>query len=106
MPTFDLWLEFEFWREAGDTDDPNDDVFNMQVTLDDGRKYALNVWTFGSFPRLVTKAKSEPQDLNGAYMPSPDLFVDRMDRELIESVVADLIESDQLRDDWLVEPEA
>ena len=39
-------------------------------------------------------------------MLPPDLFVDRMDRELLESVVADLIESDQLRDEWLVKPEA
>ena len=106
MPTFKLWLEFEVWREAGSTDDPSDDFFNMQVTLDDGRKYAMNVWTFDSFTRLVAEAKSEPQCLNGAYMLPPDLFVDRMDRDLLVSVVADLIESDQMREEWQVEPDA
>jgi len=106
MPNFELWLEFELWRAAGGTDDPKNDFFNMQVTLDDGRKYALNVWTIGSFARLVAEAKAEPDYLNGAYMLPPDLFVDRMDRALLESVVADMLETDQIRDEWLVDPDA
>lgn len=56
MPDFGLWLEFEVWRAAGDSDDPHNDFFNMQITLADGRKYALNVWTCGSFPGLVAEA--------------------------------------------------
>lgn len=105
MTTFELWLEFEVWRSAGNEDDSADDFFNMQVTLEDGRKYALNVWTFGSFPRLVAEAKSERQNLNGGYILPPDLFVDRMDRALLESVVEDLIHSGQMRDEWLIEPD-
>jgi len=106
MPKFELWLEFELWRAEGDTDGPTDDFFNMQVTLDDGRKYALNVWTTGSFMRLAAEAKTEPDCLQGAYMLPPDLFVDRMDRKLLESVVADMIETDQMRDEWLVDSDA
>lgn len=105
MTTFELWLEFEVWRSAGNEDDSADDFFNMQVTLEDGRKYALNVWTFGSFPRLVAEAKLERQNLNGGYILPPDLFVDRMDRALLESVVQDLIHSGQMRDEWLIEPD-
>lgn len=53
MPNFELWLEFELWRAAGETDAPTKDCFNMQVTLDAGRKDALNVWTAGSFTHLA-----------------------------------------------------
>jgi hypothetical protein len=45
VPTFDLWLEFEH-TEPPPGDDPTDDFANVQVRLPDGRKYALNVWTF------------------------------------------------------------
>lgn len=105
VPNFQLWLEFELWRDGGNSDNPTDDFFNMHVTLDDGRKYALNVWTIGAFTRLAAEAKSEPDCLSGAYMLPPDLFVDRMDRELLESVVVDMIETDQMRDGWLVDPD-
>ena len=54
MPDFDLWLEFEVWRAAGDTDDPLDDFFNMTITLPCGDQYALNVWTFAFFDRAIT----------------------------------------------------
>ena len=45
VPAFELWLEFEHWEPKPD-DDPTDNFFNMQVKLPDGRRYALNVWTF------------------------------------------------------------
>ena len=106
MPKFELWLEFELWRASGDTDDASDDFFNMEITLEDGRKYALNVWTIGSFTRLAAEAKTESDCLRGAYMLPPDLFVDRMNRELLESIVADMLETGQMRDEWLVEPGA
>ena len=49
-PAFDLWLEFEQVQPQPD-DDPTDDFANMQVRLPDGRRYALNVWTFGFMRR-------------------------------------------------------
>ncbi len=102
MPDFDLWLEFEVWRAAGNSDDPRNDFFNMQITLADGRKYALNVWTFNYFSQAVAECRESGEHLAGQYLPPPDLFVARMDRELIERVVQDLIANDGLRDDWLV----
>lgn len=99
---FQLWLEFEVWREAGGTDDPQNEIFNMQIALSDGRKYALNVWTYGAFPRIVADATAEHAESRNSYLLPPDLFVDRLDRHYLESVVADLVENDHLRAEWLV----
>ena len=99
---FTLWLEFE----AGEpwSSDPEDDFFNMTIRLRDGREYALNVWTFKYFER----ARGENRDSGGAlpvsYMVAPDLFVQRLERTHIEVVVAALIRSGALRDDWLARP--
>ena len=96
---FHLWLEFEHWlpREG---DDPEMDFFNMQITLTGGMKYALNVWTFKFLPRAVEECRETGEHLSGAYLPAPDLFVERLDRALIERVVADLIAQGGLRKEW------
>ncbi len=45
VPSFELWLEFEEYAEPIEGD-PTDDFANVHVRLPDGRKYAMNVWTF------------------------------------------------------------
>jgi hypothetical protein len=99
---FQLWLEFEVWREAGGNDDPQNEIFNMQIAFPDGRKYALNVWTYGAFPRIVADAGVKHEESDDSYLLPPDLFVDRLDRRYLEIVVADLVEHDHLRNEWLV----
>src|SRR5262245_54140456 len=79
-PAFELWLEFEHWEPKPD-DDPTDDFFNMQVKLPDGRRYALNVWTFkfiqkARYPWPYEEGVGEPEE----YLLPPDLFVERLDR--------------------------
>jgi hypothetical protein len=69
--TFILWLEFEYWAEIGD---PEDDFFNMQVRVDDGRSYALNVWTYKYFEKACSESREE--NIGGPYLCAPDLFVD------------------------------
>ena len=98
---FNLWLEFEHWesREGGN---PEDDFFNMQVTLACGKKYALNVWTFQYLARAVRECRQTGEHLHGSYLPPPDLFVERLDRPLIERVVSDLLAHDGLREEWKV----
>ena len=98
---FRLWLEFEHW-EFREGDDPQDDFFNMQVTLTCGKKYALNVWTFKYLPRAIQECRQTGEHLHGSYLPPPDLFVERLDRALIEQVVADLVVNNGLRDEWEV----
>ncbi len=93
-----MWLEFELWQNAYD---PEDSSFNMAITLLDGRYYALNVWTYQFLPHAVADNQLSDPAIGGKYLLPPDLFVARLDRSLLEAVVAHLIQSDQLRDEWL-----
>ena len=103
-PPFELWLEFEHYE--GLAGDPRDDFCSIQVRLPDGRRYALNVWTF----RFLHRARLPwpYEDTGGTpsdYVVAPDLFVERLDRPLLEAVVADLLRTGQLKDEWLCPPD-
>jgi hypothetical protein len=102
---FELWLEFEAWVE-NPQDDPADDYFNMEVTLDDGRKYALNVWTYNFLTRAIADATTSGEGLGGKYLLPPDLFVERLNRKLLEDVVSDLIAMGEMKDEWQVPGDA
>ena len=100
MSGFELWLEFEHWESKPD-DDLSNDFFNMTIELEDGSKYALNVWTFdflnnARYPWPHKQGTGEKAN----YVLPPDLFIDRMERSLIEKIVSELIESDQLQSEW------
>ena len=99
---FDLWLEFEHWRPRKG-DDPEDDFFTMQMTLPGGKTYALKVWTFKYLSRAVQECRSTGEHLGGSYLPAPDLLVERLDRKLLEDVVADLIAVGGLSRQWEVQ---
>jgi len=105
VPAFELWLEFEHWEPKSDND-PTDDFFNMQVTLPDGRRYALNVWTFkfvqrARFPWPYEENVGEPEE----YILPPDLLVARLDRSLLERIVRRMLAADEMKPDWLCPPE-
>ena len=98
---FDLWLEFEHW-ESQEGDNPEDDFFNAQITLPNGRVYALNVWTYKALESILQECQETGECLQGAYLLPPDLFVQRLDRTLIEKIVADLIAHGGLKPEWEV----
>jgi hypothetical protein len=102
VPQFELWLEFEH-VEPQPGDDPGDDFANVQVRLPDGRRYALNVWTFKFFHRArypwpyeVTSGPP-PEE----YLIAPDLFVERLDRPTLERVISALLARDEMKPEWL-----
>jgi len=101
---FDLWLEFEAvdGLQAVPEFDHNDDFFNMTISLPDGRTYALNVWTYQFLERARRQAQESGEELGGAYLLPPDLFVEKLDRQLLEAIVSDLLHRRYLRDEWLV----
>jgi hypothetical protein len=101
---FALWLESELW-EPSPTDDPEDECCNITITLDDGREYALNVWTYKFLSRAIADERDSGEGLGGKYLLPPDLFVERLDRRLLEAAVSDLIERDEIREEWRVSPE-
>lgn len=98
---FDLWLEFEHWVPE-ERDDAEDDFFNMQIVMHSGEKYALNVWTYKVLSRIVDDCQKSGECLEGSYLLPPDLFVQRLDRDLLEQIVADLIANGELKKEWEV----
>lgn len=98
---FDLWLEFEHWLPE-DGDDAEDDFFNMQIVLHSGKKYALSVWTYKVLRRMVDNCQKSGECLDGSYLLPPDLFVQRLDRGLLEQIVAHLIADGGLKKEWEV----
>ncbi len=99
--SFELWLEFEYWVPTED-DDPEDDFINMYIQLSTGKHYALNVWTFKFLERSRLYDEQHGDNLSGKYALPPDLFVQRLDRGLLEEIVVDLIRHNRLQDTWLV----
>ena len=97
---FELWLEFEEWVAEAE-DDPEDDFFNMKIRLASGSAYALNVWTYKFLERARRDDFHSREGLGGKYLLPPDLFVEKLDRALLEEVVSDLIRKDGLKQEWL-----
>lgn len=86
MRKFALWLEFE---ETEGWEDLTNDFANIEVTLEDGRKYGINVWTFN----YLNEAKKEEGNL---YVIPPDLFVAELTRDCVEQAISKLLEEGEL----------
>ncbi|MDB2685908.1 hypothetical protein N9Y42_01745 [Mariniblastus sp.] len=102
---FELWLE----TEVGDPKDQpanrsHENFCNISVTMLDGRRYALNVWTFDFLPLARYPWPHEINDdaQQVDYLLPPDLFVKSLDRPVIESIISKLIEADEMKEAWLV----
>ena len=103
-PDFTLWLEFEHWQKSED-EQPENDFFNMQIQLSSGKSYALNVWTYNFLDTAREEHRKTGEELGGRYLIAPDLFVEKLDRELMEEVVSDMIANRSLKDEWLIKPD-
>jgi hypothetical protein len=103
-PAFELWLEFERW-EPKPGDDPADDFCNVQVRLPDGRRYALNVWTFRFLHRARFDWPHDPDGEPAEYVVAPDLFVERLDRPLLERAVSAMLANGEMKVEWLCPPD-
>jgi hypothetical protein len=105
---FELWLE---WETGDPLDQPanrsHENFGNIVITLSDGRRYALNVWTFDFLPlaRLPWPHAHQPDVQPASYVLPPDLFVQSLDRATIEAAVADMLNVGELNDRWLTDGE-
>ncbi|MEY2863460.1 MAG: hypothetical protein RLY58_1167 [Pseudomonadota bacterium] len=95
-----MWLEFELWE--GQDYNLEDEFFNMSVELDSGEKYALNVWTYKYLERARNEYNEEKENLSGKYLLPPDLFIERLDRELLQAILSELVQKDVMKQEWLV----
>jgi hypothetical protein len=95
LPTeFTLWLEFEE-VDPGNWNIEND-FCNVIVTLENGRKYALNVWTYQFLQSSITLDQESGDSLSGMYQIPPDLFVKELSRECLEQIIRDLLKKGDL----------
>lgn len=86
---FTIWLEFE---EVGlNNFDIENEFANIHVTLSDGHRYGISVWTFKFFETTIKQNQENGKCLDGLYQIPPDLFVKEMTRECIEKTIADLL---------------
>lgn len=92
MKDFELWLEFE----AVDPDNwgIENEFCNILVTMKDGRKYGINVWTYDFLKTAVEYDKKNGDNLDGLYQIPPDLFVKELTRDCIEKTIQNLLDID------------
>jgi hypothetical protein len=107
VPAFELWLEFEIGEPNQIDNRPTENFYNISVTLADGRRYAMNVWTFNFLP--LARYDWPYEILEGQepakYVLPPDLFVERLDRATIEAVIVQLLANNEMNPAWLCPPE-
>jgi len=101
MQGFTLWIEHEQYDEPVE----DDDFFNIEIRLSDGRRYAANVWKIDAVARIVADPDEAWDTGGGRYTLGPDLLVAAVDRAFLEGVVADLIARDALPEWWLCDDE-
>ena len=94
---FEMWLEFELWQQPWD---PGCDAANVKVSLADGRRYALNVWTFSFLERARARAIQAGENLDGKYLDAPDLFVHRLEGSALQATFSDLLRKGGLDPAW------
>ncbi len=102
-----LWLEFEAVDftsslnfQTGQSQkvgwNNRNDFCNIHVTLADGRRYGLTVWTFDFLATTVGHNQESGENLGGLYQEPPDLFVRELTRPCIEATIADLVQRGNL----------
>ncbi len=91
---FKLWLEFE--EVDPKSWDIENDFCNINVDLEDGRHYGINIWTYKYLETSINENKLTGQNLNGIYQKPPDLFVKELTRECIEQTIQDLLKTGDL----------
>lgn len=83
----------------------DEDFFILQIDCASGDLYELTVCTDAYLLRVRQDDRASGDRLRGQYLPLPDLVVSNKDVTLIEHIVADLIQTQCLRDSWLIPDE-
>lgn len=105
----DQFFEFSFgypceWPPSGMVW-PDEDVFILRIELASNDVYEFTVWTDDYLTRMRQHDHESGDRLGGRYLPLPDLVVASRDVMLIEQTIADLIQTEQLRPEWLIPDE-
>jgi hypothetical protein len=76
--------------------------FILHIECATGDVYELRVWTEDYLARMRAYNRESGEHLSGQYVIPPDLIIASQDDVLIGRVVADLIQSNGLREEWLI----
>lgn len=95
-PPFSLWIETEHVA------DEIADFCNVILTHDDGRQWALNVWTYDFLSTAILNRESWSK-IDDMYTMPPDLIVDNLSRATLQSVLADVVAHDAAPAHWHVD---
>lgn len=91
---FTLWLEFE--EVDPNNWDIENEFCNIHVTMEDGRQYGINIWTYRFLETAIDEDRKSGKNLDGLYQTPPDLFVKELTRTCIEQTIQDLLKIDDL----------
>ena len=90
-----------------DIRDPDDDNIEVVVTLPSGDRCWATFFTIGNIQALFEKNARTGERASGTYLPvAPNwIIVKRVQRDIIERTVADLLESEEFKSVFeLLEP--
>jgi hypothetical protein len=104
-PAFELWFSYPCEVTPSGMIGPDEDVFILRIELASGDMYELTVWTDAYLTRRRQDDRESGDRLSGQYLPLPDLVVADKDVTLIEQIIADLIQTQQLRPEWIIPDE-
>ena len=84
-----IWFEFDEWADKHNEYDENADV-NFELT--DGSKWSASIYTFQNIFSLSEKNRNTGENLSGKYfIADKPVFISAMNKELIISVLNDII---------------
>lgn len=84
-----IWYEFELWQEGYDEEDENADVV---FELSDGTKWCASFYTYQNLLSLSKKNQMTGEELSGQYfLADKPIFISKMKKELIVSVLNDIL---------------
>jgi len=107
-PNYQIWIEVETGEPVNqDANRPTENFCNIEVKVDDGRRYALNVWTYDFLPyaRFEWPYEIGLEEKASSYVLPPDIFIERLDRPTVERAVKDLFDNNEMQDIWLCDEE-
>ncbi len=93
MKIQNIWFEFEEWANGYNETDENSDV---HFELEDGSKWCASFFTYQNLLSLARKNQQTGEHLSGQYFyTDKPIFIAKMEKELIISVLSDIIQHEQ-----------
>lgn len=92
MEIREIWFEFEAWAEGYDE---NDAISDVHFELNDGTKWCATFLTYQALLSLAKKNQATGECLCGRYFyADKPIFISKLNKELIISVLHDIIQTE------------